>query len=435
MRKIFVFIACVLIGTVTTGQSRITVTTNHSDAKIYRMSGSTVLQPALGIGTAEVKLSKKDINRIAVFKDGYQAVYQDFPRSIKWPKNVSLNLVNRVVEITAEPYDAEIYDNGARVGSQNYTLVIEENQTKTLEVKKRGYQTVTRTFYNSPDKDIPPLKEHFNLTDRLVQLKVSPADSEIFVNDVSLGIGSGNVVVPLNECVLVQVKKDGFITEEKVYCNKEGDAEPPILTTLELTERLVKIETTPRTAEILVDGKVVGVGNYDLKIPAGDCVEVIVQEEAFLTSRMNYCNSDSYQEPPKKDHIELEEDEAFLNSFSTDIANVNFTVVSDGNKSEDESWKLLTSIITTEFDELEVIDKETGYVRTAWQVQQFQGSTIRTRVIVKLGDSNPLKYLVKIGSERADGSNISVKDDQKFYEWDRILKRYQNIVEEAQSRM
>jgi len=74
-------------------------------------------------------------------------------------------------------------------------------------------------------------------------------------------------------------------------------------------------------------------------------------------------------------------------------------------------------------------------MRTAWQVQSFNGkSTIRTRVFVKLGDSNPLKYVIKISSERADGL-VSVKDDQEFEEWNRILKKYQNIIEEAQSRL
>ena len=82
------------------------------------------------------------------------------------------------------------------------------------------------------------------------------------------------------------------------------------------------------------------------------------------------------------------EDEAHRQSISTDLANVNFTIAVRPEILEDDAWKLLGSIVTTEFDVLEVIDKETGYMRTAWQVEGFNGSTIRTRVIVKLGDSN-----------------------------------------------
>jgi hypothetical protein len=68
-------------------------------------------------------------------------------------------------------------------------------------------------------------------------------------------------------------------------------------------------------------------------------------------------------------------------------------------------------------------------------VQTFNGnSTIRTRVIVNLIDAKPLKYGIKINSERADGA-VSAKEDQKFSEWNRILKKYKNIIEEAQTRL
>ncbi|MEX1384498.1 hypothetical protein, partial [Lutibacter sp.] len=231
-----------------------------------------------------------------------------------------------------------------------------------------------------------------------------------------------------------QVRKDGFINEEKVFCNKENEGSIPINHHFNLTDRLVKVEATPSDAEIVVDGKVVGVGTYDLKVPFNNCVEVIIKKESFLNIKKNYCNSNDYQEPPLRDHLELIEDEAHKQSISTDLANVNFTIAVRPEIVEDDAWKLLGSIVTTEFDVLEVIDKETGYMRTAWQVEGFNGSTIRTRVIVKLGDSNPLKYVMKISSERAEGA-VSVKDDQDFEEWSRILKKYKNIIEEAQSRL
>jgi hypothetical protein len=117
------------------------------------------------------------------------------------------------------------------------------------------------------------------------------------------------------------------------------------------------------------------------------------------------------------------------------MANVNVTLEVKKGLDELNAWKLISSIVMAEFDVLEITDKETGYIRSAWQVQSFNGeSTIRTRIIVKMGDSNPLKYVIKIASERADGV-VSVKDDQDFEEWNRILKRYQYIIGEAQARL
>jgi len=424
-----------LIFSISFAQSKIIVTSNFPDAKIFKMAGNTKIEPALGVGSIELRLSKKERNRIVIEKEGFEPLIQEYPRTRKWSKNIQVSLENRVVEINAEPYDAEIYIDGNYIGVKNHKLIVIKDESPTLEVKKKGYKSIIKTYYNSEGKEVPPLRDLLKLEDRIVQVKVSPADSEIFLNQNPKGIGSAEVVIPKNECVLVQVKKEGFVLEEKVFCNKENDVIPPFNYHFTLNDRIVKIVSTPNDAEIKVDGKIVGVGDYDLKVAKNNCVEVIVFKDSYLTVKKNYCNSKDYQEPPIRDHIELIEDEAYKTSISTDLANVNFTIAVNPDILEQDAWKLLSSIVTTEFDVLEVIDKDTGYMRTAWQVQSFNGkSTIRTRIIVKLGDSNPLKYVMKISSERADGV-VSVKDDQEFEEWSRILKKYKNIIEEAQSRL
>ena len=40
----------------------------------------------------------------------------------------------------------------------------------------------------------------------------------------------------------------------------------------------------------------------------------------------------------------------------------------------------------------------------------------------------------KIVSERASG-RASAREDEKFREWDRVLRRYQGLIEEIQSRL
>ncbi len=424
-----------LFFTISYSQSKIRVTVNYPDAEIFKVVGGEVLKPSLGFGSILLKLSKKSLNKIKIVKEGFEPVIQQYPRTVRWPKQVQVNLENRVIQITSQPFDAEIYVEGNNVGTKNYELVLLKDAIITVELKKKGYKTVTKTYFNVDGKEEPPLKGALALKDKIIEIKVFPPESEIFVNQSSVGIGSATVTIPENDCVLLEVKKDGFVGREKVFCNKENDTKPPYTYKFTLTDRLVKISVSPDDAEIKVDGKIVGVGSYDLKVPENKCIQVLAIKKSFLTLKKNYCNSDDYQEPPTRDHLELREDEAIKNSISTDFANVNFTIAVRDGMTEVEAWKLLSSIVTTEFDVLEVIDRETGYLRTAWQVQSFNGeSTIRTRVVVKLGDSNPLKYVMKISSERAEGV-VSVKDDQEFEEWGRILKKYKNIIEEAQSRL
>ncbi|MDP3311933.1 hypothetical protein [Lutibacter sp.] len=430
----FVFLFIVLSVTFLQSQNKIKITTNYSDAQIFKMRDSEVIKPMLGVGTAEHKLVKNELNRIMIVKEGFQPLIKDFPKTIKWPSVVQLILENRMVEIKVEPYDAEIFIDGVFVGSKSFTAIIKKDAALTVEIKKKGFKTLKKTYFNKESESAPPIIDNFSLQDRAVQVKISPADAEIYSNQKLIGVGSAEVVIPKGECTFIQAKKEGFTLEEKVFCNKENDDEPPLAFNFLLKDRLVKMEVTPKTAEIKVDGKIVGVGNYELKVPENTCVEVILFKESFLSVKKNYCNSKDYQVPPLREHFELSEDEAYKTSISTDLANVNFSIVVKPQLNASDSWKLLSSIVTTEFDVLEVIDKETGYLRTAWQVHNFKGSTIRTRVIVKLGDSNPLKYVIKISSERADGL-ASVKEDEKFEEWNRILKKYKNIIEEAQSRL
>lgn len=434
MKKIFLFLIAFLCISITYSQSKITITANYPDATFYKVIGDQIIKPALGVGSIILKLDKKGLNKIKVVKEGFEDLEKQYPRTRKWPKNVQVSIENRVVELNVEPYDAVIFVDGNAVGSKNYNLILKKDASATVEITKKGFKSIVKNYYNKEGKEVPPNNVNLTLVDRLIQVKVTPADAEIFANKNSKGIGSSDVVIPKGECVLIQVKKDGFINEEKVFCNKDNEGSIPINHHFNLTDRLVKVEATPSDAEIFVDGKVVGVGTYDLKVPFNNCVEVIVKKESFLNIKKNYCNSNDYQEPPLRDHLELIEDEAHKQSISTDLANVNFTIAVKPEIIEDDAWKLLGSIVTTEFDVLEVIDKETGYMRTAWQVESFNGSTIRTRIIVKLGDSSPLKYVMKISSERAEGA-VSVKDDQDFEEWSRILKKYKNIIEEAQSRL
>jgi hypothetical protein len=182
-----------------------------------------------------------------------------------------------------------------------------------------------------------------------------------------------------------------------------------------------------------VDGRVMGNGEYRARIPYGQCVEVIVEKSGYVASSKNYCNEDNVQPPPSADHVILTLDEAFTSSVQSDQANLNFTI--ETSKPEQDAWKILSQITMNYFDNIELADRETGYIRTAWNVNNFKDNTIRTRIIVKQADIAPLKYTIKLVSEYSGKARTSVKEDQLFFPWDRILNTYKDVISEFQSRM
>ncbi|MBS4041005.1 MAG: hypothetical protein KGZ81_10460, partial [Flavobacteriales bacterium] len=128
---------------------------------------------------------------------------------------------------------------------------------------------------------------------------------------------------------------------------------------------------------------------------------------------------------------------------SSDLANVRITVPVKAGIAAEESWKILSSIVTRYFDILETVDFNTGYLTTSWQVENFNSSVIRTRVIVSSGgNSDQITYAVKLVSQVAELNDpsrnlktVTVKDDEAFKDWSRIMKKYQGLIEEIQARL
>jgi hypothetical protein len=169
-----------------------------------------------------------------------------------------------------------------------------------------------------------------------------------------------------------------------------------------------------------------------IKLSRGNCLPVKVEKTGFITSEIQYC----YEKAAKiTRHIQLQRDDAYDASISNDYANKDFEVEVNKDFKEEDAWKVISQIVTSYFDNLEMADKATGYLKTSWQTKSFSLVTIRTRIIVKQSSSTPLKYKLKLISEYANSSGVSVKDDDRFKEWDRILRTYEQIISEFQSRL
>jgi hypothetical protein len=366
-----------------------------------------------------------------------------------------VTFTRRVVAVTALPYDAGIFVNGEQRGKQALAVEVPLGQPVTVELRKPGFAAVKRTYHFERGADLPPVADRLELTDRQVAVSTSPSGGAVFVDGVKVGETTVvDVTIPRAACVVARAEKPGLIpTGEKQYCNKEGTSAPPMDDVLQFPGRIVNV-TAPAEARIFVNDQQAGLGRYTVKVTDKTCVNVRVEQLAFITQRRIYCShpeDPNAAVPPIDDNIALKADESFSTSVSvqTDQANNNIAVEVREDRDEATAWKLLSAIVLGYFDVLENSDRDTGYLRTAWQPKYFADSTvlIRTRMIVKRSSLNPLRYTVKIESERADwvpgaGSisptsapRLSVKDDEKFSQWERLLSTYKDLISEIQARM
>lgn len=414
-----------------------TIVAQPSTATIYRIRPHDNSLVSIGTGSARFKVEKNDPNTVVVRLEGYQDVTQTFVSGTKFPDNrFNIFLTKRVVKLSTLPFDANIFVNGEARGQRTAEVEIEAGHTATVQLKKPGFATVERVYRHEEGGEMPPASDRLELVDRLVSVTTSPAGGEILRADVKVGEGDANVVVAFGSCVPIQVRKTGWIPEERQYCNKEGQPEPPMADRITLQGRMVNV-TAPEGGRIFVNQRQAGTGSFPVRIPEGSCVQVRVEQPGYLAENREYCAQPNAPAPPLDEAFDLRPDDSFSASVQSDQANVNVTIEVGRDRPEEQAWRLLSSIVLSYFDVLENSDSDTGYLRTAWQIKNYGDGevVIRTRIIVKRSNLSPLRYTVKIDSERNRLPGVTVKEDENFVPWDRLLNTYKDVISEMQARM
>lgn len=422
------------------------ITAIPADADIYLKSGAK--EEKIGKGTAIFLMEKDKLYIVSVKKEGYLDVQKTYTRKKEGPTTDKIELEDRIMKINVSPSDAKIYINGNEIKQSSYSIIIPRGQSVTVDVKKVGYVPLSKTFYNKEGQVPPEISTLIKLEDRIISIKSQPSDAEIFVDDKKKGEGNADIIIPAENCVTVKVTKNGFVNSEETFCNKDNEAIPPLNKEIKLKERLVQINTSTEDAKIFIDGKELGKGSYAVKIPENKCTEIEIKKESFITQKLTLCNKVDYQQPEPVYAIKMIEDDAFRESEQSNIANINFSVEVNPELSRQEAWQTLASIIQGKFDEIESIDANTIYLRTNWAAKEYRytdkqtgyslGNTIvRTRIIVTSGGTTPLKYNVKIQSEISipNCANLHPQNDQCFESWPRILRKYNDLINEIQRRL
>lgn len=199
-------------------------------------------------------------------------------------------------------------------------------------------------------------------------------------------------------------------------------------------KKKVLISCSEPDASITANGVKVGTGQAEIIVLSNTCVTINIEKNGFLDVEETICYKKGFPSPPKSKYYELLPDPAYDASVQTDMANTDIEVQLNPDRTEVDSWKILNQIVTNYFDVIEISDRETGYLRTAWNMQTFTNASIRTRLIVKIGTLEPLSYKVKLVSEIGE-SGTSVKSDHKFAEWDRVLRSYETVIDQITSRL
>lgn len=187
----------------------------------------------------------------------------------------------------------------------------------------------------------------------------------------------------------------------------------------------------PESAKIYVNGSEVGTGTYTLKFNRNTDFYMLRFEAPGYLDRSVKLFKDN---PNKTISYTLQVDEAEKNSVGSDsesgeMANKWFDVTCRDDMTEETIWKRLMNIAISNFDQVEVRDKDAGWIRTQWVSTKFPDQTVRTRLEIRLsfaGDGK-ITYRVRLESQIKDkdcrGGNCYVK-------YDRVLKKYVDVIQQ-----
>lgn len=199
-------------------------------------------------------------------------------------------------------------------------------------------------------------------------------------------------------------------------------------------KKKILISCSEPDAAIYSNGVKVGTGQAEVLVLSNSCVTINIEKTGFLEVEETICNKKGFPKPPKTKYYDMLADPAFDASVQTDMANIDIEVELNPDRDNVDSWRILNQVVTNYFDVIEISDRETGYLRTSWNMQNFTNAAVRTRLIVKIGSIDPISYKVKLVSEIGD-SGVSVKSDHKFTEWDRVLRTYETVIDQIVSRL
>lgn len=182
------------------------------------------------------------------------------------------------------------------------------------------------------------------------------------------------------------------------------------------------IHTEPSGASIAIDGKTIGMSpvTHVFRFPSSGKREISASMPGYYESvAVVNRHTDAIEQGLVRIH--LAEDESQRRTTSHEAANRFLSIEGDPDRSWDDLWQRLVGAVVGRYSALEMMDKDTGYIRSAPIVHSFVHPTagvydLRTRFVGSLVQTDPLVYRFKIESESSTPSGRWTPTDKIFTE-------------------
>ena len=207
-------------------------------------------------------------------------------------------------------------------------------------------------------------------------------------------------------------------------------------------EKEIQIVVIPSEATIKVNGSYYGEGATKVKIKKNDFISLECSAPGYETLTTRVYGNDGR----KTIEIKLKEDMLLRQTAESSVANNFFTVkvnkslYSDNKKTGERdatnAWKMAHNVLLKYFDEIMTSDAASGFIQTPWLYKNYieAGKTLRHRVTIKESNiGGDLTFQIKLTSEMAPTQ--ARNQEESFMETTRIMKEFESLVSEFQTRL
>lgn len=206
-------------------------------------------------------------------------------------------------------------------------------------------------------------------------------------------------------------------------------------------EKDIQVVVIPSNATIKVNGSYYGEGSAKVTIKKNDFVSLECAAPGYETLTTRVYGNDGR----KTIEIKLKEDMLLKQTSESSIANNFFSVKvnkelykenKNGKRDAEQAWKMAHNVLLKYFDEIMTSDAASGFIQTPWLYKNYidAGKTLRHRVTVKESNiGGDLTFQIKLTSEIAPTQSRS--KEESFMETNRIMKEFETLVSEFQTRL
>ena len=201
------------------------------------------------------------------------------------------------------------------------------------------------------------------------------------------------------------------------------------------------IHSQPDGAFVKVDGVNVGKTpvKYKFDWDDGQTYVITANKDGYVDWEQTIGKKNSLVKGGKL-RIILEDDPSFAVTTDSEATNKWLRIPTNEAIGASDLWQKIVDSVTTNYDSIEQVDSESGYMRSTYKIQTFKSSQgilrIRTQFICAVADRTPLVYKVKIVSQKCESiRDIDTIREDQWKPHNRIFKSDKDMLEELLNRL